>query len=312
MSLTRWEDTVSISFMKHGLAALAVGALLTAGCGDSDSDTVAEESVPEAPAVELPVSVETTTDIAYTSERSLDIYAPTEGSDWPVVVYFHGGPPAPGARTDPETLTAIAEQGVVVYAPDWRSLGPAGGSEDSICAVAYAEATAADHGGDARAVTLSGYSTGGYTALIHGFMGDDPPLPVTDCLVDPVMRPPAAVAAGGTPLFAPEWARDGKLPVPAWTELTPEQVDQFDPELVLGKNPTMVVNLFVGDDDQGGLVAPPGGWPITDVNREYLPKLVEAGYAAELIVVPGGHELSPEGLESFTTMIVETATAAAG
>ncbi len=173
---------MSISTSKHGVAALAVGVLLLAGCGgDDDGEAVTETTEPEAPPVEFPVAVETTTDVPYTSERSLDIYEPTEGSDWPVVVYFHGGPPAPGARTSPETLSAIAEQGIVVYAPDWRSNGPAGGSEDSVCAVAFAEATAADHGGDADAVTLAGYSTGGYTALIHGYMADDPPLPVTDC-----------------------------------------------------------------------------------------------------------------------------------
>ncbi len=176
---------------------------------------------------------------------------------------------------------------------------------------AAAATTAADHGGDADAMTLSGYSTGGYTALIHGYMGDDPPLPVTDCRVDPVMSPPAAVAVGGTPLFAAEWARDGKLPIPAWTELTPEQLDRVDPELLVGESPTMIVNLFVGDDDQGGPVAPPGERPITDVNRDYQPKLVDAGYTADLTVVPGGQLLSPEGWEAFRTMSVETAGAVA-
>ena len=303
---------MSISTTKHGVAALAVGVLLLAGCGGGDDgEAVTETSEPAAPPVEFPVAIETTTDVPYTNERSLDIYQPTEGSDWPVVVYFHGGPPAPGARTSPENLSAIAEQGIVVYAPDWRSNGPAGGSEDSVCAVAFAEATAADHGGDADAVTLAGYSTGGYTALIHGYMVDDPPLPVTDCLVDPVASPPAAVAVGGTPLFAAEWARDGRLPLPAWTALTPEQLDRSDPELLVGENPTMVINLFVGDDDQGGPFAPPGGWPITDVNREYHPKLIDAGYTSDLTVVPGGHVLTPEGQEAFNDMVIETARSVA-
>ena len=283
---------------------------MAACSSDEQADDVAETTT--AAAIALPVAVETTTDVAYTSERSLDIYAPEEGSGWPVVVYFHGGPPVPGARDDPATLSAIAEQGVVVYAPDWSSSGPAGGSQDSICAVAYAEATAADHGGDADAVTLAGYSTGGYTALIHGFVGDDPPLPVTDCVVDPAVSAPSAVAVGGTPIFAAEWAREGRLPFPAWTELTPEQLDRFDPELVLGRNPTMTVALFVADDDQGGPAAPPGGWPITEVNREYQQMLIDAGYDADLTIVPGVHVLTPEGSATFRDLIVETATATTG
>ncbi len=73
----------------------------------------------------------------------------------------------------------------------------------------------------------------------------------------------------------------------------------------------MVINLFVGDDDQGGPFAPPGGWPITDVNREYHPKLVDAGYTSDLTVVPGGHVLTPEGQEAFNNMVVETARSVA-
>lgn len=285
--------------------------LLIAACGsdgEESSSDQANTSTSESPAVEVPRELEVTTDVGYTSERDLDIYAPAEGSDWPVVVYFHGGVPAPGARTEPEALSAIAEQGVVVYAPDWRSLGPAGGSEDSVCAIAYAQATAAEHGGDPDAMTLAGYSTGGFTALVHGFVGADPPLPVSDCAVEPVMDPPSAVAVGGTPLFASQWAREGRLPVPPWTQLTPEQLDAFDPELLLGENPDMVVNLFVAEDDQGGPAAPPGGWPITEVNREYHPQLQAAGYSSELVVVPGGHDLDEEARTAFTKFIVDTAT----
>ena len=176
---------------------------------------------PEPELIELPIAVEVFEDLAYTSERSLDVYAPTEGSDWPVVVYFHGGVPVPGFRqAAAATLRAIAESGVVVYAPDWNSFGPSGGSQDSICAVAYAEATAGDHGGRPEFMTLAGYSTGAFTAAIHGLVGDEPPLEVTDCVVDPVMSSPDAVAVGGAPFFATECARAGLLPAPAWSSLT--------------------------------------------------------------------------------------------
>ncbi len=259
---------------------------------------------------ELPVEVALVDNIAYTSERSLDVYAPTVGSGWPVVVYFHGGPPAPDRRSDAAgRLQALAEQGLVVYAPDWRSNGPAGGSQDSVCAIAYAEATAADHSGDPTAVTVSGYSTGGFTALVHGLLGPDAPLAVTDCVVDPDISLPDAVAVGGTPVFAAEWARDGLLPLPAWTSLTPEELDLFDPYLLLGRNPDATVAVAVGDDDQGGPAAPPGGWPITDANLDYHQRLIDAGYDATLTTFRGGHviEAGSEQEAAFIGMIVDVA-----
>ena len=279
--------------------------------------TTTELPVPETTeaAGELPVEVAMVGDVAYTSERMLDVYAPTEGAGWPVVVYFHGGLPAPGSRSeDAALLQAVAAQGLVVYAPDWRSSGPVGGSQDSVCAIAYAEATAADHGGDPDAVTVSGYSTGGFTALVHGLLGPDAPLEVTDCEVDPDIALPDAIAVGGTPVFAAEWARDGLLPLPAWTSITPEELDLFDPYLLLGRNPDAIVALAVGENDQGGPGAPPGGWPITDANLDYHQRLIDAGYNATLTTFPGGHVIAAgsEQEAAFADMIVDAATSAAG
>ena len=334
---------------RHLILVLALGVLVLAGCGNDDTNTntgaadetaeveadegSAQEEVtppsteatettidevddapppPEPEIIDLPVAVQVNEDIAYTSERSLDVYAPTEGSGWPVVVYFHGGNPLPGWRkTGEATLRAIAEMGVVVYAPDWNSFGPSGGSQDSICAVAYAEATAGDHGGDPEDLTLSGYSTGAFTAAIHGLVGDDPPLAVTDCAVDSGMSAPDAVAVGGTPFFVTDWARAGRLPMAEWSDLTPEQLDGFDPYLALGRNAGLVLALAVGEDDTGGPAAPPAGFPITEANVEYHEALLEAGYEVTLTMLPGGHELDPgtEKHDTFVAMIVETATA---
>lgn len=326
--------------MRTTTGVLLAAIVVIAGCGD-DGDTSAAEAgsttvastevtttttSPEmstttepAPAdegggtaVDLPVELEVIEDVPYTSERSLDIYAPVDGSDLPVIVYFHGGLPAEGQRAaDAARLRSIAEQGIVVYAPDWRSIGPAGGSQDSVCAIAYAETTADDHRGDGEAITLSGYSTGGFTALVHGLLGSETPLAVTDCLVDPVVHPALAVAAGGVPVFAAEWARDGRLPSPAWTALGPEELDRFDPYLLIGTNPDVTVALAVGDDDQGGVGAPPGGWPITDSVVDFHDRLVAAGYDATLTTFPGGHDFAAgsEQEQTFVDMIVDVATA---
>lgn len=290
--------------------------IITTTTGVADETTTTVESVPETTldAGEAPFDIEMAGNVAYTSERMLDVYAPTEGSDWPVVVYFHGGAAAPGRRTDAAArLQALAEQGLVVYAPDWRANGPAGGSQDSVCAIAYAEATAADHGGDAEALTVSGYSTGGFTALVHGMLGPDAPLEVTDCEVDPNVTLPDAIAVGGTPVFAAEWAREGRLPLPAWTSLTPDELDLFDPYLLLGRNPDAVVALAVGDNDQGGPAAPPGGWPITEANLDYHQRLIDTGYATALTTFPGGHviEDGSEQEAAFIEMIADVAVATA-
>jgi pimeloyl-ACP methyl ester carboxylesterase len=329
--------------IRLALAVIAALAVMAASCaddgdGDGDGDATARTTTTEQPTtttttgspldetttttepattttddvIELPVEVELVGDVAYTSERTLDVYAPAEGSGWPVVVYFHGGPPAPGRRTDAAArLQTLAAQGLVVYAPDWRSNGPAGGSQDSVCAIAYAEATAADHGGDAEAVTMSGYSTGGFTALVHGMLGPDAPLEVTDCEVDPNVTLPDAIAVGGTPVFAAEWARDGRLPLPAWTSLTPDELDLFDPYLLLGRNPDAIVAVAVGDDDQGGPAAPPGGWPITEANLDYHQRLIDTDYDTTLTTFPGGHviEAGSEQEAAFVEMIVDVATA---
>ena len=38
----------------------------------------------------IPLPVEITRDLAYTSTQMLDVYAPTEPGPWPVVVILHG------------------------------------------------------------------------------------------------------------------------------------------------------------------------------------------------------------------------------
>ena len=259
----------------------------------------------------LPLAVEVTQDVPYTSQEVLDVYAPAEGSGWPVVVHFHGGGMSPEAFAP--FAQAIAEQGVVVAVPSWRSLGPAGGSEDTVCATAFVTERAADYGGDAESITLSGYSTGGFTAVVHALIGDDPPLPVTDCEVDPTIEPPQAVVGGGAPLFAAEWARAGLFDAnPQWNALTPEQIDAFDPYLALGRNPELEVRLVVGEDDVGG--QPNVMLPIAESNRDYHAALVEAGYDAELTEVAGGHlePITPgtESWDAYVTTVVETARGA--
>jgi len=248
-----------------------------------------------------------TEDIAYSETQQLDVYAPATGADWPVVVFFHGGL---ATREDVAEAEALAGRGLVVYVPSWRSTGPAGGSEDTVCAVAFAQATADRYGGDASRTTLSGYSTGGLTAGVHALIGEDGPLQSSDCLVEPAMELPIAVVTGGTPFFAVAAARAGAFADnPQWNVLTPEQLDAFDPYLALGRNPDVRFVLVVGADDRGGGAL--GDIPINDSNLEYHDALVAAGYDTDLVVLDGGHEIVP-GTERFRTWVEAIADAAHG
>jgi acetyl esterase/lipase len=291
-------------------------ASLEPAAGSTLFETFGAEVVGEGYGVELTcdvtidrtIPVTVTEDVGYTETRQLDVYAPSMGSDWPVVVYFHGGNADPGTRKTVVEAAALAEQGVVVFVPSWRSGGPAGGSEDTVCAVAFAQATADEYGGDGERTTLSGYSTGGFTAAIHALIGDEPPLPPSDCLVDATMELPGAVVPGGAPFFAVDAARAGAFANnPQWSSLTPAQLDAFDPYLALGKNPDIRFVQVVGEDDRGGGAL--GDIPINESNLEYHDALVAAGYDADLVLLDGGHEMAPntDRFETWVSTIAEAA-----
>ena len=154
----------------------------------------------------------------------------------------------------------------------------------------------------------SGYSTGGFTAAVHALMGDDPPLVSNDCLVEPDMALPVAAVPGGTPFFAVDAARAGAFATNAqWNELTPDQLDAFDPYLLLGRNPDVHFVMVVGEEDRGGGAL--GDIPIAESNRRYHQAMLDAGYDVELVTVPGGHELLPGSSATWIDTIVRTAEA---
>ena len=294
--------------MSHTSRRLAplMAALLIAACG-SDGAT-SDTGSPATTTASEPIDL--VADVAYNSSQLLDIYVPSDGSDWPVVVYLHGGVNDADARkTVADTGEALAAQGVLTYVPTWNGLGPAGGSQDTICAVAYAHATAAEHGGDPDRLMNAGYSAGGWGAVIHALLGDTAPLPVDDCVADATVPTQTVVAAGGAPFFVAEWAREGAFNQPEWTGLTPEQIDVFDPYLAVeaGVNPELRLVLFVGERDVGGTQS----FPIAESTLEFDEAARAAGYDVELTVVPGGH-LPPQakGTEQFDAWIATIAEAA--
>ena len=140
----------------------------------------------------IPLSVEITRDVIYATrpeqqERpemnfTLDVCAPTEPGDWPVVVCLHGLGQAKYLWDI--LIRAIAEQGVVAISINYPSMHPSVAvmnhgtgfremAETVACAVRVARTKALDYGGNATQVTLVGFSLGGGLAAHVALVGDN-------------------------------------------------------------------------------------------------------------------------------------------
>lgn len=106
---------------------------------------------------------------AYQSQQCLlDVYYPTVGKDFPIVIWFHGGGLTGGSKEIP---AALKDKGVLVVGVGYR-LSPKAKVEDIIKdaaqAVAWVYAHAEKYRGDSSKIVLSGHSAGGYLALMLG------------------------------------------------------------------------------------------------------------------------------------------------
>ena len=119
-----------------------------------------EENLPYRTGDGLPADV--------TDRCRLDVYVPTQTSDFPTVVWFHGGGLTQGNKSIPKGLM---NQGIAVVAANYR-LAPQAKSpayiEDAAAAVAWTFQNIEARGGSRRRVFVSGYSAGGYLANLVG------------------------------------------------------------------------------------------------------------------------------------------------
>lgn len=103
--------------------------------------------------------------------QKLDIYRPTgKQTGRPVLVFFYGGSWEEGDRADYAFAgRAFASRGFVTLVADYRVTGQApypAFLEDGAAAVAWAQAHAAEYGGDPQRVALAGHSAGAYIAAM--------------------------------------------------------------------------------------------------------------------------------------------------
>ena len=134
--------------------------------------TTVESASPQAA-----IQIKETHDIPYTSKQLLDVYAPVEKGNWPLVIAFHGGDDFKSGVSD--IARAVAPRGAVVFAPTYYSreynlsVPIAQSSEDAACAVRFARAHASEYGGNADRVIVVGHSFGGTKGALLMLAGDD-------------------------------------------------------------------------------------------------------------------------------------------
>jgi acetyl esterase/lipase len=109
----------------------------------------------------------------YERERcSLDLYLPEGTSDFPIIVWFHGGGLTAGDKqTQADIALSLAGRGIGVAAVNYR-LSPRvtfpAYIDDAAASVAWVLDHVDDYDGDAEKVFVSGHSAGGYLVAMLG------------------------------------------------------------------------------------------------------------------------------------------------
>ena len=255
------------------LTSLAVGVLV--------AGTLASGACGKHPGREVSV----TRAIPYTAAAELDVYRPQGITGLPVIVTLHG---CCGTRENLNQLNyELAGRGTVVFNVSWRGTDSAAGGypgayEEAACAVAFARATAKDHGGDPRRVTLVGWSDGALVAGVAANAGDDFS---RGCRVGGAKAlPDAFVALGG---FLGWQVGDGGIDPTYVNDRTiryfggtPEEAPAAwaggNPYTHLGRNRALQIRLVVGEDD-----------PLLLDDRCFARAAEAAGHQVGLTVVSG-------------------------
>ena len=131
------------------------------------------------PSTELSAAVEARKDIVYIDGKSedegkhkLDIYVPKGKSNFPVVVFYHGGSWRSGDRSQyPALANRFAKEGIGVVVPSYR-LMPANAHpaqiDDATASLDWVIHNIAQHGGDPKRIYVVGHSAGGHLAAYLG------------------------------------------------------------------------------------------------------------------------------------------------
>ena len=318
--------------MRRLTIALVIAALLTVACGggsttSAPATTVATVAATAVVATTQPVQVATTvraeptstiapttntvlleqltvtSSIEYADLALLDVYAPSAPGPWPVVLVVHG---ISQSRSEFKPLAeAIASEGATVFnvgvptsPPFLETIG------HLACAVRFARATAADHGGDPGRITVVGNSLGAATGAVVALAGDEFE---GDCVVNEVSAVPDALVGYEGPYDYATHDYQAVNLIPLRDE-DPELWQAVNPYAHIGGNTDLVVRLIHGEDvdDIWYEVKPVA-------SREFHQALADAGYDVELTLIEGAThvDLRP-GTEAFEVTIEQVLETARG
>ncbi|MEM7188041.1 MAG: alpha/beta hydrolase [Pseudomonadota bacterium] len=125
----------------------------------------------------------------------LDIYAPPDANNAPVVMFWHGGSWRRGQKDQYRFVgLRLAQEGFVAVVPDYRKFPEVRHPafvEDAAAAIAWVHANIADNGGDPAAIFLSGHSAGAHIAALVAM---DPGYLSTHDLPNTIVRGVAGLA----------------------------------------------------------------------------------------------------------------------
>ena len=286
---------------------LLVTSLVLAGvsaCSDSTSSDeepdVAEDTVRDDVS-EGTVAAEPTAaavEVVYADDYIADIYAPTQGDSWPVVVTAHGGWSDRTATS--ELAQAISEHGAVVYNPNLPYGMPyLEMIEHLACVVRFARTTATDHGGNGDHVTLFGFSMGAYAGTMVALSGDDHHVP--SCAADTGSGTVDALVAYEGPY---NWATSDEHNnlVPELEQTNPDAWATLNPYSHIGRNENLRVRLLNGVDDDVRIndIRP-------EAAEEFEQALAEAGYDVELeLIDEASHFIGHPGFAQWEAILDNT------
>ena len=224
-------------------AAVLTLVLAASACSSSDEEGDEERPVEIAttasPAAESTYEVARTDDISGPDIANMTAWAPVADGEWPVVLLLAGWSGVGDHYT--VTAEALAGEGVVVFAPDYRAQAIDGPNwqdtyRDAECAYRHARNVAADFGGDlGRPVTVAGHSTGAVVGVSLTLAEEQfgPQGPFDRCPAQDVPRPDRVVGLAGC--YLESGIDDSKFP--------------WDPSTFGWTNYDAEVHLVVGADD---------------------------------------------------------------
>ena len=295
-------------------AALVVTVVTACGSGDPDVSTGsptrsgatdATTTEPDRTTTGAATDPALTRKVEYstTSGRQLDIHQPAGAGPFPVAVVVHGA--AQNRSNFSSLASALAAEGVLVYNVDVAMAVPFDETMAGIaCAVRFAAATAADHGGDPGHLTLVGNSAGASAGLIVALAGDEV---ARDCVADDPVTLDAVVGYEGPY----DWATTvyGPIDLPAVEATEPDLWAAADPYTHLGGNPDLVVRLLHGDDTGRAWYEIPRA-----VSVDMHGALVDAGYDAEITLIDGANHtaITGSGTDAFDATVDRVLEVAGG